>query len=296
MIAGAGTADVGVFATLTVGSMTTVGTGRAAGASSTTDRGGCAGSEGFGGSGSGGRVASEDLGSSGGSWGVDALAASRLPRDVGKADTAKGGCGAEKPGLVLDSGGLNTPLPELTDTGPLVASTGPGTPKPNCAAPSPKANLRLGAEASVSPWPTRSPEKLPRVSPPGAVGAWGSTTLRVGVAVEGLAGSPDMLGGGVEEVLTPSAGELDLEAKEKGSSPAALNTLLPLPKANLLMSFTVPPAPWETDAKLKLEDPGVKENALLVPCSVALVGVSVLGPNMEPEAVVKTPCVGFRLA
>jgi hypothetical protein len=45
-----------------------------------------------------------------------------------------------------------------------------------------------------------------------------------------------MLGGGVaEEVLTPSAGELDLEAKEKGSSPAEPNTLLP--KANLLMSF-----------------------------------------------------------
>lgn len=207
------------------------------------------------GSGSGGGVGSKAcigaLGSSGESRG----AARRPLKDVGKADAVELDWGMEKGSLAVESGGLKT-LPELAVTAPLdksvpvQSSVGFCTdaPKLNCAAPfprpsplSPKLNVAaVGlAEASLasSPWPTRSPEKLPKVSPPIALGGWGST-LRAGVVEDGLTGSLDMLGGGVREPV-PRAGEVDLGVRENVSSPVWPNTILPPPlKENLLTSFT----------------------------------------------------------
>lgn len=195
----------------------------------------------------------------------------------------------EKAVLALGSGGLNTP-PELMETTGLERSVAP-VPKLNCAAPIPRpppplsgcantkpdvAGLAGASLVSSSPWPTRSPEKLPRVSPPRA--GWGSTR-RAPVLDEGLTGSPDTVGGGVGEPA-PRAGEAeaDLGVKEKGSSVAEeLNSIfptLPPPDAaallneNLAPSFTCDPAaPWETDEKLKaLLDAALKEKPLLL-CS-----------------------------
>lgn len=170
----------------------------------------------------------------------------------------------ENTGLVTDraagSGGLNAALDKsvkVESASPNAASASfpcwRADPKLNSAAPVPNPSapplsgcpkLNVAAEGfSSSPWPTRRPEKLPRVSPPTTLGAWGST-LRVGVMEVGLTGSPDMLERGVGEPLAPRAGEVDLGAKEKGSSPAEEpNIIFPVPppallKENLLTSFT----------------------------------------------------------
>ena len=159
--------------------------------------------------------------------------------------------GTEKAGLLVDSGGLN----KLPDAAPF-AKSDPGEssadfwtpgPKLNCAAPLPipsplspkvkEAGEGL-AEPSLasSPWPTRSPEKLPSVSPPTVLGGCGSTLRAVAVEV-GLAASPGGFGGRVGEAVR-RAGEVDFGLKENPSSPAGPNPILPFtPKENLLTSF-----------------------------------------------------------
>lgn len=255
---GVGAGCVGAFTGAAGGSVVMV---SASGASGSAVAGGLTLSMGGSelGSATGGGVESEGgvgaLGSSGGSRG----AARRLLNDEGIAEVAVLAWGMEKAGLAVSSGGLNTPL-ELTDTVPLDKSVTVESsaglwrvaPKLNCAAPLPRpspvplstklneaaAGLAGASLASSSPWPTRSPEKLPSVSPPMALGAWGST-LRAGVVEEGLTGSDDMLGGGVGEPVLPRAGEVDLGVKENDSSAPAPNTIFPLPpKENLPASFT----------------------------------------------------------
>lgn len=182
-------------------------------------------------------------------------AARRLLKDAGKAEAVELDWGTEKAGFVFDSGGLNK-LPELTDTAPLdksaAALSPPGfwgaTPKLNCAAPLPRPSplstklnepgvgLVEGSLAS-SPWPTRSPEKLPSVSPPIALAGCGSI-LRGAEVEEGFTGSPDIVRGGVGDPV-PRAGEADFGVRENGSSPVWPNPILPLaPKGNLFPSFT----------------------------------------------------------
>lgn len=114
----------------------------------------------------------------------------------------------------------------------------------------------MDASLASSPWPTRSPEKLPRVSPPAVLGA--------GVVEEGL--SICRIGDAV-----PRAGEVDLGVREKVSSPGCPNTILPFPpKVNLLISFTCDePAPCVTAAK-----PDENEKPLLAPCSVEAAGAT----------------------
>lgn len=81
--------------------------------------------------------------------------------------------------------------------------------------------LASGSLAS-SPWPTRSPEKLPRVSPPASLEGCGSTRRAV---VEGL---------------SPEALDADEDAAEAtDSSITWLNSNFPFPKGNLVGSFTV---------------------------------------------------------
>lgn len=132
------------------------------------------------------------------------------------------------------SGGLNR-LPEVTALGleksdpggnfPLVSkvnclalvSASPGSPKEKEAA--------LGfASTSLasSPWPTRSPEKLPRVSPPASLEGCGSTRS---------AGA---------EGLSPEALDADEDAAETTDSSITWpSSDFPFPKENLLGSFTM---------------------------------------------------------
>lgn len=151
----------------------------------------------------------------------------------------------EKACLGFGSGGLNK-LPEaapLDKSAAVESSAAFGGPeaKLNCAAPfptqspgSPKANeAAAGLEAGSlpsSPWPTRSPEKLPRVSPPTVLRGCGST-LR---AEAGL--SPEALGGRAGPP-PPRAGDTDFGVRANGSSPFWPNVNFP-PKENLATSFT----------------------------------------------------------
>lgn len=140
---------------------------------------------------------------------------------------------------------------------------------------SPKVNETVaglaGASLASSPWPTRSPEKLPRVSPPTVLGGCGSI-LRAVVEVEGLPASP-VVGRRVGDAV-PRAGEVDLGVMENVSSPVWPNTILPFANENLFTSFTWDiPVPCGTEAKLKLADPELK-NPLLVLCSIELAGAT----------------------
>lgn len=83
-----------------------------------------------------------------------------------------------------------------------------------------------------SPWPTRSPEKLPRVSPPTILGGCGSV-LRAVVEEMSLAASPNVFGVGD---IVPRAGEVDFGVRENVSSAVWPNTALPFPDENLLPS------------------------------------------------------------
>lgn len=196
---------------------------------------------------SGGGVGSEGCGAFGSSEESEG-AARRLLKDVGKAGVIELGWGTEKAGFGFDSGGLNK-LPNATplDKSAAVESSADfwrPVPKLNCAAPlpipspvSPKANEAaslVDESLASSPWPTRSPEKHPRVSPPIVLGGCGSI-LRAVVVEVGL--SPDVFGGRVGEAV-PRAGEGDFGVREKGSSPVWPNNILLFPaKENLFTSF-----------------------------------------------------------
>lgn len=140
---------------------------------------------------SGGGVGSEGSGETFGSSKDPGGAARRLLKDWA----------TEKAGLAVGSGGLNK-LPDaapLDKSAPVDSSTDFWRPAPklNCAAAalpspvSPKVNEPAAGlvEESLasSPWPTRSPEKLPSVSPP--IGLRGCGSILRGVEA-GL--SPDM--------------------------------------------------------------------------------------------------------
>lgn len=239
---GAGVGAVTVAAVVSVVVASTVGSGTTTGlalsiAGSVT------------GSFSGGGVGSEGCGGAFGSSEESEEAARRLLKDVGKAGGIELGWGTEKAGFGFDSGGLN----KLPDAAPLDKSVAVESsadfwrpvPKLNCAAPlptprpvSPKANEAAAglAEESLasSPWPTRSPEKHPRVSPPIVLGGCGSI-LRAAVVEVGL--SPDVFGGRVGDAV-PRAGEGDFGVRENGSSPVWPNNILLFPaKENLFTSF-----------------------------------------------------------
>lgn len=237
---------------------------------------------------SGGGVGSEGSGETFGSSVESAGAARRLLKDVGKAEAAEPDWGTEKAGLGFGSGGLN----KLPDPAPLDKSAPAESsvdfwrpaPKLNCTAPlpilspiSPKVSepavgLLLDESLASSPWPTRSPEKPPRVSPPIVLMGCGSI-LRG--AVVGAGFSPAVFEGRVGDAV-PRAGEVDCGVRENGSSPVWPNIILPFPpKANLLTSFTCEiPAPCVTEAKLKPVDPDTKEKPLLALCSTELTGTA----------------------
>lgn len=94
----------------------------------------------------------------------------------------------------------------------------PGSPKEKEAAVG-----LAGASLASSPWPTRRPEKLPRVSPPASLEGCGSTRRAV------------------EEGLSPEAFDADEDAAlETDSSITWPNSAFPFPpKENLLVSFAV---------------------------------------------------------
>lgn len=200
---------------------------------------------------SGGGVGSEGCGGAFGSSEESEEAASRLLIDVGvgEAETVEPDWGTEKAGLVFDSEDFNK-LPKaapLDKSAPVESSAEFWRPAPklNCTVPlpvpnpvSPKVNeAAAGLDSLVSsPWPTRSPEKLPRVSPPTVLGGCGSI-LRAGMEEVGLPASPDVFEGRVGDTV-PRAGELDSEVRENVSSPVWPNTILPFPKENLFASFT----------------------------------------------------------
>lgn len=132
------------------------------------------------------------------------------------------------------SGGLNR-LPEAAALGLEMSDPGGNFPlvsKVNCLAlfranpGSPKEKEAAVGLASASlassPWPTRNPEKLPRVSPPASLDGCGSTRS---AAPKGL--SPEAL----------DADEDAVEATD--SSITWPNSGFPFPKENLLGSFTV---------------------------------------------------------
>lgn len=192
---------------------------------------------------SGGGVGSEGCRGTFGSSDESEEAARRLLKDTGKAEAAELDWGTEKAGLGFDSGGLNK-LPDaapLDKSVPVASSAGFWriAPKLNCAAPlakpspvSPKENEAaaglMDESLASSPGPTRSPEKLPRVSPPTVFGACGSI-LRAAVEDVGL--SPEVFGGTLEDP-GPRAEEID-------SSMVCPNIILPFPaKENLFISFT----------------------------------------------------------
>lgn len=154
--------------------------------------------------------------------------------------------------MAFDSGGLNR-LPDGVPSDKSGAEEsspdfGRPVPKLNCVAPLPlpspvSANVNAATADLVeeslasSPWPTLSPEKMPRVSPPAVFGGCGSI-LRVAVVEVGLAPSTVAFGAKVGDPV-PRPGEVDFEVKENDSSPAWPNTILPFPpKENLLASFT----------------------------------------------------------
>lgn len=155
-------------------------------------------------------------------------AARRLPKDTGKAEAGELGWGAEKVGLGFCSGGLN----KLPKDAPLDKSEPAGTsgaawrigPKLNGAAPA--AAAFDGASFASSPCPTRSPEKLPRVSPPPAFAGCGST-LKAAAEDGGL--SAEATEGTVEEALLAAA-----ETLSPGGWP---KTILPFPKENWFISL-----------------------------------------------------------
>lgn len=165
------------------------------------------------------------------------------------AETDEPAWGMEKAGLVFDSEAFNKPLKvtPFATSAPVESSAGfwRPTPKLNCTAPlltpnpdSPKVNEEAADLGSVdsSPWPTRSPEKLPSVSPPTVLRGCGSI-LRPGVEAGGVPASPDVLEGRVGYTV-PRETEVDFELREKVSSTACPNPILPFPKENLLASFT----------------------------------------------------------
>lgn len=190
---------------------------------------------------SGGGVGSEGCGGTFGSSEESEEAARRLLKDTAEATELD--WGTEKAGLGFDSGGLN----KLPDTAPLDKSVPVESstafwriaPKLNCAAPlpipspvSPKENEAavglMDESLASSPGPTRSPEKLPRVSPPAVFGGCGSIPRAV---VEEVGLSPEVFGG-TDEDPVPRAGETD-------SSAVWPNIILPFPpKENLFISFT----------------------------------------------------------
>ncbi|TNN83220.1 hypothetical protein EYF80_006553 [Liparis tanakae] len=163
--------------------------------------------------------------------GRGAEAARRLPKDVGEAEAKELAGGTEKACLRLGSGGLNklpaaAPLDRSGD-GESSADFWRPEAKLNAAAPllplsavSPKLNEPAAGLASESlassPWPTRSPEKLPRVSPPIVLRGCGSI---LGAGVAEAAFSPDALEGWVGDPV-PGAGLVDIGVWAKGSSPA----------------------------------------------------------------------------
>lgn len=179
-------------------------------------------------------------------------AARRLLKDVGKAERAELAWGTEKAGFVLFSGGLNKlrDTDTLDKSGPDESSADLWTPAPklNCVAPlltpnalSPKVKAAaeglLAPSLASSPWPTRSPEKQPSVSPPIVLEGCGST-LRAVVVEAALAASPGWFGGRLGDPLR-RAGEVDFGAKENVSSLVCPKTILPFPlKENLLTSLT----------------------------------------------------------
>lgn len=212
-------AAVSALAASAAGSGTTVGlTGSTGGSAAGSFSGGGVGSEGCGG----------------------ILGASEMPdarillKDNAGAAALDGGTG--KVNLEFDSGGLNK-LPEAASLdksvpGKVFTAAGKIPPKVNCEAPlvraspgSPKENeAAVGlADASLasSPWPTRSPEKLPRVSPPASFEGCGSTLRTVAVGL-----SPEEFG----------AAEDAAEATD--SSMVWPKSILPFPKENLFASFT----------------------------------------------------------
>lgn len=201
---------------------------------------------------SGGGVGSEGCGGAFGSSEESEDSESKLLKDVGagKAEAAELDWGTEKAGLTFDSEGLNK-LPEaapLDKSAPVESSADFWRPAPklNCAVPLPRPNPvspnvnegaagLAGDSLSSSPWPTRSPEKLPRVSPPTVLGGCGSI-LRAGVEEMGLPASPDVFGGRAGDAV-PRAGEVDFGVRENVSSPVWPNIILPFPKENLFASF-----------------------------------------------------------
>lgn len=87
-----------------------------------------------------------------------------------------------------------------------------------------------------SPCPTRSPEKLPNVSPPAAFRGCGSVLEPVTVE-PCFATSPKLLADELEDPLL-RPGEFDLVGRENGSSPVWPNNPLPFPPMeNLFTSF-----------------------------------------------------------
>lgn len=224
---------------------------------------------------SGGGVGSEGGGGALGSSEESDEAARRLLKDKAGAEAAELDWGTEKASLETDSGGLKR-LPEAapSDKSDLVESSADfwrTAAKLNCAGPlptspdSPKANEPAGlTEASLasSPCPTRSPEKLPRVSP--AAVFCGSTLKAVEVDV-GL--SPDVLKGGVGDAVP--------RAVEKESSAVWPKIILPFPKENLFRSLTCEiPVPCATEVKLSPVEAEVKEKPLLVFCSTEPTGAA----------------------
>lgn len=201
---------------------------------------------------SGGGVGSEGCGGAFGSSEESEDAASKLLKDVGagKAEEVEPDWGTEKAGLTFDSEGLNK-LPDavpLDKSAPVESSADFWRPAPklNCGVPlqrpnpvSPKVNEAAAGLAddslASSPWPTRSPEKLPRVSPPTVLRGCGSI-LRTGVEEVGLPASPDVFGGRPGDAV-PRAGEVDFGVRENVSSPVWPNAILPFPKENLFASF-----------------------------------------------------------
>lgn len=187
---------------------------------------------------SGGGVGSEGCRGTLGSTDESEEAARRLLKD--KAETAELEWGIEKAGLGFESGGLN----KLPDVAPLdksvpVESSADfwrAAPKLNCAAPlaiavSPKENEAavglMDESLASSPGPTRSPEKLPKVSPPTVFRGCGSMLRAV---VEDVGLSPEVFSGMLEDP-EPRAEEID-------SSMACPNIILPFPlKENLFISF-----------------------------------------------------------
>lgn len=180
--------------------------------------------------------------------------ARRLLKDTGKAAAAELGWGADKVGLGFGSGGLNRlPVDAPLDRSEPAETSGAIwriEPKLNCATPlpAPKPGSTKENEAAAgldeasfasSPWPTRSPEKLPRVSPPPAFMGCGSTLK---AAAEDGSLSAEALEGTVEDALLTAA------AAATVSPDVWPKTILPFPKENLFMSF---PAGAQRKKKIK---------------------------------------------